>query len=150
LTNPEDVMRCAPFSVLLVVLLTAAGCSSSGSGIYPVEGVVVYADDGSPATGLKGCTVEFEAIGATPDGKKATASGEIDAEGKFRLTTRRANDGAVAGRHKVLIATPSSGGHTQPKAPIGKKYESFETSGLEATVKPEPNTITLKIDRPKK
>ena len=42
---PTSTARFAP-----AVLLLAAGCSA-GSGIYPVEGQVVYAD-GSPATGL--------------------------------------------------------------------------------------------------
>src|SRR5439155_25145716 len=105
------------------------------SGIYPVEGQVVYADDNSPAAGLKGCTVEFQSIDGTLDGKGVSATGEIDGEGKFRLTTRKANDGAVAGRHKVLITPPSAEADApRPKRAIDKKYESYDTSGLEATV----------------
>src|SRR6476469_6411573 len=84
-----------------VAVLLAAGCSA-GSGIYPVEGQVVYAD-GSPATELKGYMVEFQLIDGTLDGRPASATGEIDGEGKFRLTTRTAFDGAVAGRHKVIL-----------------------------------------------
>ena len=139
-----------PCRLVPLLFLVALGCSG-GSGIYPVEGQVVYADDNSPATGLTGCAVEFQSIDGTLDGKPASATGEIDGEGKFRLTTRKANDGAIAGKHKVLIATPGAEGEDpRSKRPLDKKYESYATSGLEETVKPGTNTITLKIDRPKK
>ena len=89
-------------------------------------------------------------IDGTLDGRPAGATGQIDAEGKFRLTTRKANDGALAGRHKVLIASPDrESDEKRTKRPLDKKYESFDTSGLEATVTPGAK-VTLKIDRPKK
>src|SRR5262245_35616364 len=72
-----------------------AGCG--GDGIYPVEGKVVLAD-GSPATELKGALVTFN----LPE-KQTSARGNIQADGTFRLTTNRPDDGALAGEYKVLI-----------------------------------------------
>jgi hypothetical protein len=133
------------FHVLPALLVFVAGCS--GTGIYPVEGQVVYTD-GSPAADLKGCSIEFDALDNKLDGKSVGATGEIDAEGKFRLTTRKANDGAVAGRHRVLISDPNGGlGRGPTKLRVAKKYETFDTSGLEQTVEPKANTLTVTVER---
>jgi hypothetical protein len=134
--------------VLSLVLLVAAGCASR-SGLVPVEGQVVHSDDGSPATELKGYTVEFQSIDGRLDGKPASATGEIDAEGKFRLSTLKANDGALAGRHKVILAPASAAASSKTKRVIDKKYESFDTSGLEATVA-AGTPVTVTVDRAKK
>lgn len=125
--------------ILTVLLLAASGCSQRT--IYPVEGRIVD-PDGQPIPGLKDGAVEFESLEA-----RSSASGDIREDGTFRLTTDNPGDGAWLGRHRVLIARR----YLEPDRPaprvIDRKYEQYETSGLEVTVKPENNTITLTVER---
>ena len=78
--------------VFPAVLLLAAGC---GGGQRPVkvEGVVTL--DGKP---LPAATVTF----VPPEGGRP-ASGRSDADGSFRLTTFRSDDGAMPGDYKVIV-----------------------------------------------
>jgi hypothetical protein len=85
--------RCVRWgSFLAAVLVTTAGCGG-GSKPVRVEGTVTL--DGKP---LPRATVSF-----MPVGEGRAASGETDADGSFRLTTFRTNDGALPGEYKVVV-----------------------------------------------
>jgi hypothetical protein len=99
----------------------------------PVSGKVLY--NGQP---LKFGTVAFQ----PPRGQYA--SGDIQSDGTFELSTYRPNDGAVAGTHQVRItcyesqrpnAVKAPGEQTLGKALIPTKYTIFGQSGLTAEVK---------------
>ena len=92
--------------------------------------------------GLKDATVEFESLEA-----KVSASGAIQEDGSFRLTTEQPGDGAWLGKHKVLIARHYPNPDTAAPRVIHSRYESFETSGLEAEVEAKSNTIVFKVER---
>lgn len=131
------------FALFLAAFL--AGCG--GSGVYPVQGKVVW-KDGSPATELAGSFVTFE----LPE-KQTSARGTIQADGTFRLTTNKPDDGALAGEHKVLIVEvgrkPLGGPDATALAPgvMDSRYSDLATTDLTASVKPGTNQIELKIDR---
>lgn len=131
----------------LAMILTLTGCG--GAKTYPVEGIVVDTD-GKPATDLAGFHVEFESIDTTIDKRNVSATGTLTPEATFRLSTRKSNDGAVVGKHRVLIAQPVPVGDT-PSQPlrIPAKYLSYQTSGLTATVEPKTNLIKIEIERRK-
>jgi hypothetical protein len=131
--------------VFAAVLLSALGCGS-GRRTYPVDGKIEFAD-GGPAKELAGGSVEFDLI----DGK-TTARGAITKEGTFRLTTYQPDDGALPGRHRVLIKPPvlTHDAKGPPTDIMDRRYQTFQTSGLEATVDEKSNDITLKIERAKK
>src|SRR4051794_35378813 len=84
---------CRLTALTLAALLP--GCSNPGP--FPVEGKVVW-KDGSPAKDLEGALVSFD----LPE-KKTNANGSVQADGSFRLTTNKANDGALAGEYTVVI-----------------------------------------------
>jgi hypothetical protein len=128
----------------LLVLLFVCGCSS-GKRTYAVDGEIQY-DDGKPAVELVGGSVEFDLIGG-----KTTARGQIDADGHFKLTTFKSNDGALPGKHRVLIMQPvmTRDAKAPPPDVIDRKYRTYDTSKLEATVEEKSNYITLKVERPK-
>lgn len=128
----------------LCPLVFLAGC---GSGIYPVEGQVVW-KDGKPAKELQNGQVIFD----LPD-KQTSARGTIQADGSFTLTTKKPNDGALPGEYKVLIvevgrkALGGPDGSAIAPGAMDTRYSDPSTSDLKATVKAGQNKITLTVDR---
>jgi hypothetical protein len=109
--------------------------------VYPVRGKVLLAN-GQP---LRVGVVTFHPKQA-PLG--AEASGELDKEGSFQLTTMVKDDGALPGSYTVSVSPYSmKSGHataTQPTL-IPPKYAAPETSGLTAEVKAQDNQFTFHI-----
>jgi hypothetical protein len=84
-------------NALTVILLAATFGCGSGQAALPdlilVKGKVTY--KGQPlATG----TIRFE-----PDGYGRMASGKLQADGTYVLSTLKEGDGVVAGAHKVYV-----------------------------------------------
>jgi hypothetical protein len=75
------------------------------------------------------------------DGKALPASGEVDTDGHFVLTTKDPGDGAAAGEYYVRISPLALRTGAKVKAPFPLKYSDVESSGLEVTVKPEPTVL---------
>lgn len=144
-------MRQRQVSQLLIGIALIAlciGCNTKEP-TYSVKGKVVYKDDGSPAG--SGVAVVFEST------KKpyTRASGEIQPDGSFILTTDRPDNGAMQGEHRISIlpmAMNGSGDNLTPQMSqkIDPKYFEFRTSGLTADIKPnDTNDIVVKVERPK-
>lgn len=123
----------AVHSLRIATLLSLAffvGCSGNGIATYPVEGVVTL-EDGTP---LQTGTVEFNSIE-----RDLTASGKIQSDGTFRLTTFKDGDGAVLGDHDAvvvqLISTEDLPLHDHDHGPtIDPKYSHYDSAGLSFTV----------------
>ncbi len=114
--------------------MAVAGCSGGGpEPTYPVTGTVKL-PDGKP---LQGGQILFRPV----EGSTYSARGDIAQDGTFELTTFEAGDGAVAGKHKVMI-TPAVPPELleDARAMLGRKpiidpsYQSLQTSPLEYTV----------------
>jgi hypothetical protein len=134
-------MRNAPWLILLIGL---AGCSDGNPKRYPVHGKVRFPDGKLLTTG----TVEFQAIDhSTP----MTATGTITPEGTFELGTLSLDDGAIAGRHRVIVLGDGEIGTgierpgLLPPALVHPRYRDFKTSGLEVTVEPQNNDLTIDV-----
>lgn len=126
-----------PLLVTLVLLFLASGC---GSRTQPVEGVVLMG--GKPATLLEGYLVTFQAAD-----EPLGASGLIQADGTFKVGTHEDGDGAVLGKHMVVVTPPVSDGDSPPiKSRIDAKYGSFQSSGLEVTIIRGKNQIQLNVE----
>jgi hypothetical protein len=123
-------------ALILVIGAMASGCSrKSGMETAPVSGQVTYRGKAVP-TG----TVMF-VPGAGP-----AATGEISSDGRYKLTTYSAGDGAVIGTHKVTITALQGMGDVLPEQRnatppplVPAKYLDGEKSGLVADVKPKTN-----------
>jgi hypothetical protein len=114
-----------------LALVLAAGCGRSG--LYPDEGKVVFPDSAPLTAG----TVEFGPVG---DGLLAPR-GEIHVDGTFRASTYKEGDGAPPGKYRLLVTPPEQLDPGQPRPlPFDRRFSSFETSGLEFTVKPRART----------
>jgi len=138
--------------LILLAVLTLVGCGSSGG--YPVEGALVWSDDGKPATNLAGGTVVLD----SPE-TRTSGVGEIDKEGKFRVKVGASGTaGLPPGKYRVLVTGPHAdeqdddrGAKKKPerKEVLPSRYQTFETSRLEVTVEAKSNEFTLKLDRVK-
>jgi hypothetical protein len=123
-------MRIRTSSAILLVAVFLApcwGCGSAGgsaSELIPVKGRVTY--KGQPLT--KGL-VQF-----APRNTGREASGQIQADGTFVLTTFKEGDGVVAGKHRVSISELDK---SLARDRALRKYASPNTSGLTAEVSRE-------------
>ncbi len=111
------------------------GCgSSSGTPVtlIPVKGKVTY--KGQPVT--KGI-IQFE-----PDGYGRAASGHLQSDGTFELTTLKPGDGVVAGEHRISIVELDK---SLAKDRALKKYGSPNTSRLTAEVSPEKTEFAFDL-----
>ena len=158
-----NTARCG---VLAAGLFVIAGCSSGkvdAPTTVPVSGTVMY--KGKP---VEGATVIFRS-----DASSLAASGVTDSEGKFELTTKTANDGAVPGEHVVTVSKVTGGAQTSdeamtamlddpsilaqasdkqnkskavPKALLPAKYAHAKTTPLKETVTEDgPNEFVLQL-----
>jgi hypothetical protein len=134
----------AAAAVALIVGLTS-GCGSSGPAqpeTVPVTGKITF--KGKPVT--KG-QVNFQPADGPP------AVGDIQADGTFALSTFTQGDGAVLGRHRVIVNAndgnpalmPGSPGYKKPKALVPKRYLSARTSGLDADVSKEKREFAFEL-----
>lgn len=123
---------------LTVVLVTSAVCLSgcggqSGSKLKRIHVTGTVKLDGKP---LPQGTISF--IGN--DANAVNAAAEIDASGRYSLSTQQKGDGIPAGSYKVRIeswATPPkmvATGVEPGKSAIPDRYAAIESSGLTATV----------------
>ena len=119
-----------------VLLAPLWGCGIAGSAtpatLIPVKGKVTY--KGKPVT--KGL-VKFE-----PDGYGRKASGQLQSDGSFVLTTDKEGDGVVAGHHKVSI---TGTGDRPGKELVPKKYTQRAGSKLEADVDAEHTEFSFDL-----
>ena len=134
------------FSAALLVgsisLAATPGCGQSGPELAPVIGTVQW-KGGGPATELANYNVSTQ-----PVGKGDSATGVVQADGTFTLSTLAENDGAIVGKHKVALGAPMPElDKPVPKPLIPERYGDFEKSGLEIDVKSEPNNVTLEVER---
>jgi len=132
----------APFLPAAVLGIVLTGCSDRIA-TAPVEGVVYY--DGDP---LHVGTVTF-----LPEEEGPYATGTIRPDGTFTMTTYDEGDGAILGKHRVMISAISEGTGL-PEDPIGEpillipeRYGSDKSSGLSATVEDiDVNKIDFKLE----
>lgn len=96
--------------VALIGLFTAGGCERDARPV-PMEGVLTF--EGKP---LAKARVQF-----TPVASGRPAFGLTDEEGRFRLTTYEAGDGALPGSYKVTVTHYLETREGAPQAPRSER-----------------------------
>ena len=131
--------------VPVLVALTTAGCSSDPDKPYPVRGAIVF-EDGQPARELAGGSVTFA---PTPEAGRMISSGSIADDATFVLSCKKEGDGAVAGKHRMVIEPPEREGDAgdAPRRRPLKAIIDLHTAVQEITVEPRSNEITLTVKR---
>jgi hypothetical protein len=129
-------------TIAVGVCICVAGCGGPSPRPVMVRGQVTY--NGRP---LGGGTVTF-----VPADYGPPASGQIQPDGQFALSTFRPGDGALPGRYAVMvIAVGSTAGRLPDEANppaallVPRKYASHRTSDLTAKVAEPGNVIHIEL-----
>ena len=134
--------RCIFSASLSVVLAALAGCGSDGPTVIPIRGDVVF--KGAPLRDVPQGLVHY--LPKTAEGRQA--SGRIQPDGTFVLTTFKGGDGVVPGEYDIVVSAYATGpeltraqveatrgvGINKPRLLIPQKYTEVTTSGLTDTV----------------
>ena len=145
--------------LLAVALLLVAlpGCPGGGElETAPVQGSVTY--EGKPVTGG---SITFRPTQAAGGAGGATtgkpASGAVQADGSFVLTTYEASDGAVVGQHEVMYTAPTvelpydedNPPEGYEKLPVPESpYQGLVPKTKQVEVKAGGNDFTIELVRP--
>ena len=133
------------FLLSISLLISLAGCRDSQPRTYPVQGLVRFAD----GKVLRGGSIEFESSETDPP---LLARGIIGPDGSFRLGTFELDDGAIAGKHRVVVLSNyqiGTGAERPGKIPqqvLHPKYRGFKTSGIVQQIKPDKNTLLIEVE----
>lgn len=130
----------------LIVACLCLGCSNQPT-TYPIKGTVRFSD---------GTPVQFGEIETLQCEMKLNARGTIRKDGSFELSTFGVKDGAVEGKHKVVINQFSAGpltGNVEFETiehshghEIAKRYRSYGDSPLEFEIIPgKTKEVVLEI-----
>ena len=117
----------------LLPIFALAGC---GGGPATCSGAVTL--DGVP---LKEGVISFDPYTHGPD-----SHGQVK-DGAFLIGTGQ-QEGLASGRYRVTISAtkvPQMGSKEAAKLLTPEKYAGFDTSGLEADVKPGANTLKFEL-----
>ncbi|MEM7316316.1 MAG: hypothetical protein AAF497_24555 [Planctomycetota bacterium] len=118
--------------LFLALLAFIVGCGNSD--MAQVTGQVTL--DGQPVTEVF-VVFQPQAEGDSNVAKTRSAMAEVDAEGKYVLSTNKQGDGALVGKHKVML-TPVNRNAQLP----GRLAPNYMV-----TVEPGENTIDLKLEK---
>jgi hypothetical protein len=119
-------------AVLLVGVF--AGCGDGRPRRVPVSGQVLI--DGKP--------LRCGYVRVLPE-KSRAATGTIDKQGRFQLTTFDPGDGCVPGTHPVEVFAAEKAGPSAVRWLIPKDYQDEATSGLTVTIKEPTDSLVIKL-----
>lgn len=132
--------------LFFLAVIALVGCSASKKKTNIVRGKVTF--DGKA---VPNGTVMF-----VPE-EGPTATGEIQSDGSYTLTTYVPGDGAVAGNYKVVIIAVQDQSNRLPEdrnplppTIVPDRYTSAATTDLRAEVKEGENTIDFPLEKEKK
>lgn len=124
-------------TIFLIMTCLVAGCGSDTSTAkkmmqaVPVKGVVK----------LKGKPLTQGSIRFEPEDGGREASGSINPDGSFVMSTFENEDGAVQGLHRVAVVGAGGG----KKDPVPIKYHNFVTSGLTLEVTADKTDYVVEL-----
>ena len=123
--------------VCALVVMFAAGCGSSSFDVAPVSGQVTV--EGKPLTGKYMVIFSPIAAGAKDRAGRA-AAGQIEADGRYSLSTYEPGDGAVVGPHRVAVVPPG-------EISVTTRLPGVLPEDFSVEVKAEKNEINIDLKR---
>jgi hypothetical protein len=120
--------------LLAVMTVTAAGCGDGRAKRVPVSGIVKI--DGVPVT------TGFITFVPT-EGR--SASGDIDPDGRFTLSSYEPGDGVLIGTHNVEVVAREAVTETSARWHAPKKYTSHKSSGIAVEIDQPTNDLEINL-----
>lgn len=129
-------------TVGLIIGATFLGCSQGGPATEPVSGKVIA--NGQPVTGG---SLTFAPITDEPTAPTQPAVAIVNPDGTFKI-----EEGAVAGKHRLLYSAPSVewqapdwDGKGAPPQPPKNPYAGLSPKNAEIEVKPGVNEVVVEL-----
>lgn len=137
------MLRIIPFLLCAFLIVMLSGC---GGDKVPLKGKVTFKEDGSPLTRGLVC---FETA-------TYRARGTLTADGTYRVTSVKQNDGIPPGLYKVYIfgaeaSVESSSGNmraARAESLVATKYTNAETSGITVEVDGKTREFNFEVEKP--
>ena len=130
--------KCIGAATCVVITFAAAGCGSKGPQMVPIRGQVLY--NGQPLKDVPQGLVRYLPKDSS---RGRQASGRLQSDGSFVLTTFQNADGVVIGDYDITVSAytsaltreqTESGNRGGPQLMIPEKYTKPDESGLSDTV----------------
>ena len=152
-----SVRTALPLLAGVSLLFSFVGCSRDPTmpKLGKVHGKVTY--EGKP---VDSGTVTFNPILGKGGETGQNATGQIESDGSYEMTTFNTGDGAILGQHVVAVVVREKGSenqgkpkpdstidYTMPKIVTPSKYVSVETSPLRYTVREGDNTFDIDLKK---
>ncbi|WP_425614471.1 hypothetical protein NA78x_004340 [Anatilimnocola sp. NA78] len=134
------------FSLLLLMMVVVAVTGCNPKGVNPVRGKISFAGGQRPAAEI--AVIRFEPV-HDPNAAEGTfkaASGDIQPDGTYRLTTFDPNDGALAGEYKVVFTVLKT--YMGRESLVDKKFTTAATTPFTASVKSGSNSFDFDLAAP--
>ncbi len=128
----------------LLVVLTAsfvAGCGGRPE-TADVSGKVLYKDGSVPKGGVR--VVQFVPLDSTDAEIRKAASGQIQDDGSFTLSTRKPGDGVFLGEYAVTFTVWK--GPRDPVSLIKEEFTNAGTTPYKVTVDGDRDDLTFEIE----
>jgi hypothetical protein len=125
--------------IVATMLSLCAGCGDGGRERVKVSGTVKYADGTVPQGEV--CVIRFEPASMATGKADATtkaASGAIQPDGSYQMTTVEPNDGVFPGEYKVTFTVKAKYDGASPNL-VEPKFATAATTPHSATVKSGDN-----------
>lgn len=125
----------------IFAILALVGCDR-GPATAQVSGNVKYKDGTVPKGGV--CVVRFEPAEDTTAEIRKTATGNIEPDGSFKLSTKRPGDGVYLGSYNVTFAVWK--GPRDPTSLIKEIYSNSATTPYHVTVDGDQSDLSFEIE----
>lgn len=131
----------------MFIITSAIGCGGGSDNLTvgTVSGKVTH--NGQPVNGGVVTFVPGSSGAKGPAGKPGT--GNVGADGTFKLSTYGNDDGAVVGKHKVTYTPPvvaiDEATHSENSKPVKGQYDGLVPSNADAEIKAGDNKIDIDL-----
>lgn len=132
-------LRRSALALVAMGIGVAGGCGPSRPSRVPVSGEVL----------LDGKAVTYGVVRFVPQVGRASV-GDLDEQGRFKLTCFEAGDGALLGKHRVEVIAAEALNETDVRWHAPQRYSSYETSGLEVEIAGPTPEVRIELSQSEK
>lgn len=131
---------------LMAMAALLAGCGGGGFAVAPVKGTVTCNGKAVEGGSVTLRPIEVDTIKNELKGKPA--SGQVNPDGTFVLSTYGTNDGAVVGKHAVSFFPVVEAAKSYNDKPAPSPYAGMVPKDKQIEIKPGKNEVTIELVKP--